>query len=113
MSNARERRIRAVHARCASRSWKYRQRNHAAGVWYRLRRLLAGAHRAYVVDDRDLEALLQEGLQPDPVGAKLEPPKQILFVPDERVATLASRRAIPINLGAELLSCRNLVLVRF
>jgi hypothetical protein len=41
MGPAYERRVREQHARMLVRSLDYRQRRHARGVWFRLRRVLA------------------------------------------------------------------------
>jgi len=56
-------RARAVRTRAHVRAWKYRQRNLAAGVWFRLRRVLADAKAAYVISDEDARRLLADGYE--------------------------------------------------
>ena len=41
-----ERRVRQYRSRMLIRAFDYRQRHHAGGVWFRLRRLLAGTSQA-------------------------------------------------------------------
>jgi hypothetical protein len=106
-------RMKEVRSRAAVRSWEYRQRNHAAGVWGRLRRLLAGAEWAFVVPPEAAEALLAEGLTPHGVGAELDPPRTILLLPRERASAIAGAREIAVRMSAELLAARFLVLVPF
>ena len=95
------------------RAWEYRQRRHAHGVWYRLRRVLARASAAYLITREDAETLTAEGWLPEAVGRELEPPKHIVVVPADRVVHLASARPIPVRLGAELLSAEYLALTSF
>jgi hypothetical protein len=113
MSETLERRARAIRARAAIRSWEFRQRAHAKGVWYRLRRVLAEAKTVSVLPREEAELLLAEGLRPEAVGAELEPPKMLLWVTDERLARISDRRDIPVRLGPELLEARYLALTRF
>lgn len=113
MSAALERRVRQYRSRILIRQWDYRQRHHASGVWFRFRRLLADASRAYVVSPEDAERLRAEGYRTESVGALIEPPKVIVSAPAHRVATLASAREVPVSLGSELLSAACLVLVDF
>jgi hypothetical protein len=108
-----ERRLRQVRARVAVRAWAYRQRHHARGVWMRLRRVLAEAAVAYVIPLGEAERLVGEGLQPEPVGQELEPPRIILFVPAERAARISGAREVPVRLDAEVLEAPALALVRF
>ena len=112
MRESLERRLRRHRSRLAIRAWEYRQRNHARGVWLRLRRVLADAARAYVVTEEDARRLLAEGYRPERAGAELEPPKTILFVPAERIVRIAAAREIPVSLQAEMLEARYVVLVR-
>jgi hypothetical protein len=95
------------------RAYEYRQRRHARGVWFRLRRLLALAREAYAVPRDEAERLIAEGLQPDPVGRELGPPKTILVVPPDRATRIASARPLAVRLSAELLAAECLVLVPF
>lgn len=113
MREAIERRLRRHQSRFAIRAWEYRQRNYARGVWFRLRRVLADAARAYVLTEEAAQALLAEGYRSEPVGAELEPAKIIIFAPAERIACVAAAREIPVSLQAEMLEARCVALVRF
>ena len=113
MSATLERRVRQYRSRMLIRAFDYRQRHHAGGVWFRLRRLLAGTSQAYVVSENDAGQLRQEGFRVEPVGREVDPPKMIVIAPAQRVAALASARAVPVTLGGDLLSARCLVLVPF
>jgi hypothetical protein len=113
VTGALERRLRRHRSRLAIRAWEYRQRHCARGVWFRLRRVLADAARAFVITDDAARSLLAEGHAPEPVGAELEPAKTILFVPAERIARVAGAREVPVSLHAEVLEARCLALVRF
>jgi hypothetical protein len=93
-----------VRMRSAVRRWQYRQRHLAAGVWYRLRRVLADAQAAYVITGEDLHRLLAEGYEPEACGMEIAPEKVLLFVDKERVNGLGSRRQIPVALGPDFLS---------
>jgi hypothetical protein len=95
------------------RSWTYRQRHHARGVWFRLRRTLADAREAYAVAREEAETLVAEGHEPASVGAELEPPKLVFVIPAARVARLRSARPLAVRLSAELLAAECLVLVPF
>jgi hypothetical protein len=95
------------------RSWDYRQRSHARGVWFRLRRVLADASAAYIIAPHEAQALLAEGHRAEAVGRELEPPKVIVFVPAERMARLASARPVPVRLAGDLLTAENIALVPF
>lgn len=113
MSTALHRRVREIRARAEIRKWEYRQRNHAKGVWFRLRRVLADAELAYGLDDEEMEQLLAEGFCLEAVGGELQPVKRILFVTEARLRLISGRREIPVRLGPELLGERNLALLRF
>jgi hypothetical protein len=104
-------RVRRIRERALIRSWEYRQRNHAKGVWYRFRRVLVDAAEAWIVDDRDADRLESDGCTPLPVGRELAPPKRMLFATPRQLAELPSRRKVPVRLGRELLEAPNLVLV--
>lgn len=106
-------RARAVKTRAVVRRWKYRQRRHAAGVWFRLRRALADARLAFVIGEDDAERLIAEGYAPERCGAEVEPAKTILFVDEARLRTIEGRRAIDVGLGPDFLAARSIVLVRF
>jgi len=113
VSETLERRVRQYRSRMVIRAFDYRQRHHAGGVWFRLRRLLAGTSQAYVISEDEAAQLQREGVRVEPVGREVDLPKLILVAPAERVATLASARAVPVSLGGDLLSARCLVLVPF
>lgn len=113
MSQSLEKRAKAARNRAAVRAWEYRQRNHAKGTWYRLRRLLADARSAYELTEQAARLLLDEGHRSEPVGEQMEPPKTILFVPGERIDDMADKRPIPVRLAADFLAARYVALVRF
>jgi hypothetical protein len=108
-----EYRLRQHRRRTLVRSWEYRQRRHAHGVWFRLRRVLANASAACVISGEDARGLLADGLRPEPVGQELEPPKLIIFAPAERVARIATARPVAVRLSAEVLAAECLALTRF
>jgi hypothetical protein len=108
-----ERRLREFRSRILIRAWDYRQRHHARGVWFRLRLVLANARDAYVIPREEALKLIAEGLRPEPVGQELEPPRLILFVSAERVASIADARPLPVRLDAELLGAECLALTPF
>jgi len=60
MSASLERRARQYRSRMLIRAWDYRQRGHARGVWFRLRRVLADASHAYAVSASDADRLRAE-----------------------------------------------------
>jgi hypothetical protein len=107
------RRLREMRSRMLVRAFDHRQRRHARGVWFRLRRLLTFASEAYALPRDEAERLVAEGHEPDPVGQELAPPRLILFLPGERVATIASARPLVVRLSAEMLSAECLALVPF
>ena len=113
MTAAQERRLRDQRSRLLVRAFDHRQRRHARGVWYRLRRVLALAQEVYAIPRDEAERLVAEGRAPDPVGGEIEPPKIIVLVPAERVARIASARPLAVRLSAELLSAESLALVPF
>ncbi|MGQ0734510.1 MAG: hypothetical protein ACT4QD_12750 [Acidobacteriota bacterium] len=99
--------------RAAVRRWHYRQRHLAAGVWFRLRRVLADAEAAYVISDEDARTIVGEGYAPEACGSHVTPEKVIVFVDPRRVSTIPSRRPIPIGLGPEFLTASAVALVAF
>lgn len=113
MTTALERRLRQLRSRTLVRAWHYRQRRHAHGVWFRLRRALADASEAYAIPREEAERLLSEGHKAEPVGLELEPARPILFVPAARLARTASRRSLAVRLSADLLAAESLALVPF
>ena len=106
-------RARAVRTRAAIRRWKYRQRDLAAVVWFRTRRVLADAKEAYVISGGDAERLLTEGYKAEACGARMEPQKIIIFVDSMRLAHIESRRRIPVRLGPDFLLATAVALVPF
>ena len=113
MRESLEKRVRVARSRAAIRAWEYRQRNHAKGMWHRLRRLLADASAAYALTEKAAGELLAEGHRPDPVGESMEPPKVILCATVERLGAIIDKRQIPVRLGADFLAARHIALVRF
>ncbi|MGV8040292.1 MAG: hypothetical protein AB2L07_09500 [Thermoanaerobaculaceae bacterium] len=113
MTALQQRRLRELRSRVLVRAFNYRQRHHAHGVWFRLRRLLALASEAYLIDAEDARRLIAEGQRPDPVGEELEPQRIVLVVPRERVAMLGSARRTAVRLSAEVLAAQCLALVPF
>jgi hypothetical protein len=106
-------RARVVRTRSQVRAWKYRQRNLAAGVWFRIRRVLADAKAAYVISDEDAERLLSEGYEPLACGREVAPEKRIVFVDDRRLDRVESRRQIRVDLGPAFLAATAIALTRF
>jgi hypothetical protein len=113
MTASLERRLRQLRSRLLIRSWGYRQRLLARGVWFRLRRALADASEAYAIPVEEARALVAEGHALEPVGQDLEPPRLIVRVPAARLATVALARPLVVRLSAELLSAESLALVPF
>jgi hypothetical protein len=108
-----DRRLRDQRARVLIRSFGYRQRHHAHGVWFSFRRALAGAAAAYLISEDDATTLAAEGCRVEAFGQQLQPPKIIVSVPPERMARVASARPVPVRLGGELLTAGCLGLVPF
>jgi len=113
MRPALERRIREQRARVLTRSYDYRQRHHARGVWFRLRGVLADASAAYVVTEDEAQRLVAEGWRVEPVGRELEPPRVIIRAEASRAAQIASAQQVPVRLGGDVLAARWLVIVPF
>ena len=113
MTPALESRLRQYRRRALVRSREYRQRNHAHGVWFRLRRALAQASAASVISRDEARTLAAEGYSVEPVGAEFDPPKVILFAPPDRIAQLPSARPVAVGLNATLLSAECLALAPF
>lgn len=113
MNAIQERRLRQLRSRQLVRSFEHRQRHHARGAWFRLRRALALAREAYAIPRDEAERLVIEGYPADPVGERLEPRRIIVLVPAERLAGIGSARPLAVRLSAELLSAESLALVPF
>ncbi len=106
-------RARRIRERLLVRAWEYRQRAHAKGVWYRLRRLLVDAAEAWEIDESEAAALESAGRTPHPVGQELIPAKRIFLVDENELQSIKGRRRIAVRLTAEFLRARNLALVPF
>lgn len=113
MSESLHRRVEVARRRAQVRSWRYRQRNAAGGVWLRLSRVLADAASVYLADEDVARTLIEEGLAPHPVGAELQPAKAIFVVSRERVGALPDVVEVPVRLDTRLLSAPVLLLVPF
>ncbi len=113
MSPALERRIREQRARVLARSFDYRQRHHARGVWFRLRRVLADAGGAYVIPGDEARTLIAEGHRAEPAGQELEPPTLIVMASSARIAQIASAQLVLMRLGGDLLAATCLALTPF
>lgn len=113
MNPAHERRLRQLRSRALVRTWRYRQRRHASGVWFRLRRLLAEASEAYAISREAAEDLVAEGHRVEPVGQELEPSKLIVLASASRVARIPAARPLAVRLSAELLAAECLALIFF
>jgi hypothetical protein len=108
-----ERRLRELRSRLLVRAFEHRQRRHARGAWFRLRRVLTFAKEAYRVPREEATRLIAEGHRPEPVGPELEPPRVILFVPAERVARIPTAHRLSVRLTAETLAAECVALVPF
>lgn len=106
-------RARAVRTRAAVQRWQYRQRDLAAGVWFRLRRVLADARAAYVISEEDARGLVAEGYEPEACGGEVAPAKVIVFVDEHRLSKIRECRPIPVALGPEFLAATAIALVAF
>ena len=113
MRPALDHRVEEARRRVLVRSWEYRQRHHARGVWFRLRRVLADASAAFEIPRDQANRLVAEGLRAEPVGDALAPRKVILFVRADRLARISSARPVPVRLGPELLRAECLALIPF
>jgi hypothetical protein len=113
LTAAHARRIEELRRRVLVRAWQYRQRHHAAGVWFRLRRALADASAAFVIPPDEARKLLSEGFRADPVGDAVQPRKVILSVSADRVARIPAARSVPVRLGRELLEAECVALTPF
>ena len=106
-------RARRARTRAAVRSWSYRQRHLAAGVWFSLRRVLADARAAWVISDEDALQLVAEGYRPEACGGEVAPAKTVLFVDEPRLSRIETRRPIPVGLGPDFLAASAIALIAF
>ena len=113
MTRVLEQRVEALRRRVTVRSWEYRQRHHARGAWFRLRRALADARAAFEIPPEEADRLIAEGHKVEPVGEAFEPRKVILVVPAGRMAGVRGARPVPLRLGPDVLQARHLALTPF
>lgn len=106
-------RAQRVRSRAAVRAWEYRQRHHSKGVWFRLRRVLADAESTFAIPCSVVEKLEEEGYSREAVGAEIEPPKVILFVPAARLEQIPEKRRLRVAMDAEFLAAPCVALIRF
>ena len=111
MSDILHRRERAIREAVLIRAWKYRQRNHAGGAWYRLRRTLVDAAEVWVLDESGAELLERAGSKALAVGSELIPAKSMYVITRAQLEAIPNRRPIAVRLSAELLAARYLALV--
>jgi len=103
----------AIRSRALVRRWEMRQLGRAAGVWFRLGRLLAFSRSAWALSESDAETLVAAGHSPHPVGLELEPSRKLFVVAEDQLASLSSAREVPLRASTEILGCRTLALVLF
>ncbi len=107
------RRVEKSESSLVERRREYRQRNHAAGAWFRLRLLLALCEEAYVLTEVDLDSLLATGFRLHPVGSEFLPARSILLLPQDRRAEGAELPRLPIRLGSGVLTLPRIAVVPF
>jgi hypothetical protein len=112
-TEALHRRLREIRSNAAIRRWEARQRDHAAGAWFRVQRLLAYSRTAWAISDADAERLVASGHSPDPAGLELEPQRRYFVVDETTLKGLTSAREVALQASPELLACRTLALVPF
>jgi hypothetical protein len=105
-------RARRARERALVRAWEYRQRDYSKGVWYRLRRVLVDAARAWIIDETTANRLQALGWAPHPVGMELSPARRIFILPEQDAGTVGQHEEVPVRLSSRLLLARSLVLVR-
>lgn len=106
-------RARAVRSRALVRSFAYRQRNLAAGVWVELRMVLAMTRSAYVLSDEAAARLESEGVAPLAVGLRVQPNVRLYLVGSARLAMLEHGPEIPVRLDDRLIRSGAVALVSF
>jgi hypothetical protein len=106
-------RVKQVRARARVRRWEYRQRHTSHGAWYRFRRALGFAERAYVITDAQARSLIGAGATVDVGGRDLEPPRTLVWIRRDQVAELESAQPLVLRLGPALLEPRWIALVPF
>jgi len=106
-------RLREMRARLAIRKWEARQANHAAGVWSRLQRLLAGTESAFVITSEEAAIVRAAGFESHPVGRELEPAKELFIIPKESLPEGVHGREVPLQDAQEILRASAMILVPF
>jgi hypothetical protein len=105
------RRAKEIRERQLVRAWHYRQRNHASGVWFRLRRVLTDAAQVWIIGAAEADLLESRGKQALAVGSEFEPRKRIYCVTADDLAALPFRRQIAVRISPEFLDVETLALV--
>jgi hypothetical protein len=102
--------VRRMQGRALVRAWEYRQRDHAKGAWFRLRRVLVDAARAFAISEVDADRLEAQGLRPVSIGRELSPEKRIYFGTWAQIEQLEASE-LEVRLSAELLQSTAIVLL--
>src|SRR5439155_8523420 len=97
-----EKRAADVRARSLVRAWEYRQRDHAKGTWFRLRRALTDASRVYAISEVQAASLAARGLAPLRVGRQLHPERSLYWVETADLAELGEVREVAVHLETVL-----------
>lgn len=114
MTELMRKRVQDTRARAAVRAWEYRQRDHAKGMWFRLRRELALSRTAYVLSGDVADALERGGAEMAAVGREMEPVRRIFRVCEGDLAEHRDAIAqVPVRLGGALLEATAWGLVPF
>jgi hypothetical protein len=71
------------------------------------------AAAAYAITADTAAELIAEGSVVDDRGARLEPPRSIVWITEERAGRLANARPLAMRLDAEMLAATTLALVPF
>jgi hypothetical protein len=105
-------RARQINERSLLRSWKFRQRHHSAGVWFRVPRALVDLGGLWPISEDDAKELEAEEFTSLGAGQELEPPLRIYVLTPERVQRLRVDQPLPVRLSAAVLSAGQLAAVR-
>ncbi len=106
-------RVRRIRANRVRGAFAYRQRNLAAGAWFGLRRLLAGAEAAFSLSAAEIAALTAAGHRPAEEGLRFEPPLSLFVVSKAQIERVGDATPLPVRLSAELLGARAVALIPF
>ncbi len=71
------------------------------------------ARDAYAIDETTFRALITDGNPPDARGSGLEPPRQIVWIDEDRARRLSGAIRLELRLNAALLGAPVLALVAF